>query len=170
MDRDWLDYATFGFTVVSGTGGLVGLFLAVKAYGVAHDSYKVARGQARKSFEIEVLRELDRLLPLDDNSVHEDPQDCSFLERMMSSEIRSGLLHIPPSELPFLAYLNRVEAKLMLVVDQDAAVKELDELLVNRDPHLANDSGRGILKRFRWALVVGLARKEIHAAIKARME
>ncbi|MET8354010.1 hypothetical protein [Micromonospora sp. NPDC005206] len=69
MKRDWFDWASLVFNTLATSAGLVGLFLAVKAYRVgikayevSAESYRVAKEQGRKTFELEILRELTSLL------------------------------------------------------------------------------------------------------------
>ncbi|MEU2611814.1 hypothetical protein ABZ570_09560 [Micromonospora sp. NPDC007271] len=55
MTRDWFDYAGFVFNILATSAGVVGLFLAVKAY-------KVAKAAGKTAFELEILREMAYVL------------------------------------------------------------------------------------------------------------
>ncbi|WP_157745740.1 hypothetical protein [Micromonospora purpureochromogenes] len=51
MERDWFDWASLVFNTLATSAGLAGLFIAVRAY-------KVAKEQGRKTFELELLRDM----------------------------------------------------------------------------------------------------------------
>ena len=70
VERDWLDYAGFIFNALATSVGVVGFFIAIKAY-------KIAKEQGRKTFELELLRELNDSLEReisDDGSHSEIPE------------------------------------------------------------------------------------------------
>ncbi|WP_433537588.1 hypothetical protein ACQPZK_07535 [Micromonospora sp. CA-249363] len=55
MERDWFDWASLIFNMTATSAGLIGLFVAVRAY-------KVAKAQHRTSFDLRILEELEEIL------------------------------------------------------------------------------------------------------------
>ncbi|MFG3579227.1 hypothetical protein [Micromonospora chersina] len=101
----WLEYAGFVFNVLATAAGLVGLFLAIKAYKVgvqayevSAESYKVAKEEGRKNFELEILRELRSHLDAAVDSEHWAAENPG-LPRTKTG-VFSALLALPPGDLP----------------------------------------------------------------------
>lgn len=112
-----MDLAGLIFDALSGLAGVVALYISVRAYRVAQDSYTVAREQGRKTFELEVLRELIATLRRPDSP-------------FSGQDVNSLLAMLPYGELPKWTELNlrhilyRAEHK----VDHPVAPEEVMDL------------------------------------------
>ncbi|MGC5330985.1 hypothetical protein [Micromonospora sp. DT62] len=124
MERDWFDWASLIFNTLATTGGLVGLFVAVRAY-------KVAKSQGRKTFELEILRELSGLLDRS-GELHSEPDRQDWLPTITAQQFaRMQLLH--EEEFPFTRALARYQAQ--GVADKEIAdMPEVREMLDSLRP------------------------------------
>ncbi|MBE1485594.1 hypothetical protein [Plantactinospora soyae] len=84
---------------VVGVAGIAGLLVAVRAYRVAGESYRVSKGQARNNFQIEILRELILLLDGDAELDTQLAGDHWYVSPKLSS-IKLRLSLLPKNELP----------------------------------------------------------------------
>ncbi|MBG6099802.1 hypothetical protein ACLQ3D_20980 [Micromonospora vinacea] len=99
MERDWLDYAGFVFNTLATTVGVVGFFIAVNAY-------RLAKQQGRKTFELEVLRELTLELDRMMEDAEEFPRR-SPLPRLSPGAL--GRIHLLPEvEVQAWRFLHEV--------------------------------------------------------------
>lgn len=87
--HDWFDFLGIGLSTLV---GLIGLFLAYRAYRVGANAYRVAKEQGRRTFELEIMRELTTGL---DSALIAEKQD----ER---NNLLPGIGHVTFSRLPLL--------------------------------------------------------------------
>ncbi|WP_146766214.1 hypothetical protein ACQPYV_30900 [Micromonospora saelicesensis] len=148
MGRDWFDWVSLAFNSLATTGGIVGLFVAIRAY-------KVAKSQGRKSFEVEILRELIALTQ--DNEFRLSLKESPMMAYAVGV-VTARLAMLPDSDLLFWRRLGK--SWLMPPVHWllDEAV-ELDEVIP-----LEADNHDGNLN-----LVVDVLHRDALRSIKQRM-
>jgi len=116
---DWID---FGINGVAALGGLLGLFLAIRAY-------KIAKATGRVTFELEALRELGRFVNgtilRRDQNMAQDP--FTTIRLLIYGNVRYLVALFPPGELPLWQHL----------CDGDATFESTQELLDRKQPNLA---------------------------------
>lgn len=149
MERDWFDWASLIFNTLATSAGLVGLFIAVRAY-------KVAKEQGRKTFELEILRELATLV---DDAVdkHTDPSSDGSLPKINAREY-SRLLLLPEGEFPvwFALARHRVGQETdEFISNHPAIVAEMKRVKINPERKLAYAA-------------LSVMYREVHGAMKKR--
>ncbi|MFJ8833818.1 hypothetical protein [Micromonospora aurantiaca] len=153
-DPTWLDYAGFLFNSVATVAGLAGFFLAIRAYRVGVDAYRVAKEQGRRSFETQLLREL-LALTLDDEA-----REDLLLEPNMAFGrwgVRAHLAMLPKSELPIWRELGRFAEMPAVQEIAPQYAKDLWEIPVHRR------------RDYEESLIANCLRKEIYDAIRERV-
>lgn len=90
VERDWFDWASLIFNTLATSAGLVGLFIAVRAY-------RIAKRQNRYAFESILLKEL---LDIAENREFMDRLMKHGLETISEFQIKSRLDLLPPDYLP----------------------------------------------------------------------
>lgn len=125
MERDWFDWASLVFNTLATTGGLVGLFVAIRAY-------KVAKGQGRRTSEVEILREL---LLLDEKPGFRESFRESPAEAFHAHGIHERLAALPLDELPTWKSL-RFALSLPSVNAVDKPATCVDARMANEHPEV----------------------------------
>ena len=151
-DLTLIDWLNLGINGVAALGGLLGLFLAIRAY-------KIAKAAGRVTFELEALRELGRFVNENimrrDQNMAQDP--FTAIQLLIYGNVRYLVALFPPGELPVWQHL----------CDGDSTFESAQELLDRKQPNLAD------LPKANDAAFWGRANVELHdeiiEAIKRRM-
>ncbi|MER5605197.1 hypothetical protein AB0F93_14070 [Micromonospora tulbaghiae] len=150
MHRDWFDWLSLIFNTLATTGGLIGLFVAVRAY-------KVAKQQGQADFEVEVLRELmvlvqDRRVASD---IYDDPRAAFF-----RNGLNVRLKMLPGAKLPTWRKLA--------ISDHFPKDDFEDELIPAEDLHI--ELGGNIFRELEISGLISLLHREALLAIREHMK
>ncbi|WP_433114272.1 hypothetical protein [Micromonospora sp. CA-246542] len=147
MERDWFDWASLVFNTLATSAGVVGLFVAVRAY-------RLARRQGRATFEVQMLHEL--MLMTRDETISDHIGDSPVMAYRKHG-IQARLEVLPKSELPTWWHIA------------DCVSLPVLETFIVGFPYFGEEPRGGTASTYEKNVALNQLRSEVIKALERRM-